>query len=853
MIDVVYQRSCPSCGGDVRRHRLTMGLPCERCGTPRGLLRWKDELEEEYESFVRFLKKEFGIAPWGPQSAWAKMALSGLDAVISAPTGTGKSTFLAALSLYYSKKGKKVLYVVPSKSLEEQVRRRLSAVDVITMKKLMNSPEEYKGYDLYIFDDVDSAMKSVKSVKTVMIALGLEEAIPIVEEMVKLIKAGALDEDEGARKYSELKRKLEELKSKKGAQVLFASATSGEARLAAKLMLSVLGLSPARFPAIIRNIDDVKIKSDDVLEGVAKVASELAGKFKGIVFVHEGYPIEEVVEALRARGIRAEAVKSGRIKAIKKLEEGRLDVIVAYASRYGVAARGIDMPEVIRFAVFLRPPFKKYDLKKGLNKPFVLLKILKKLGFYEEAVRLAAALSKLSELELATLQSALEGEIEVEGRLAELLATIKSLKEKVVEAVDSKPIVDRGMVIKNGEIYIIDPKTYLQASGRTSRLTPDGMTHGVSVVVYDDEDLMRALEEELKDVTEFKEGLVLPGGKRPVRARSALMIVESPTKAKTFSKIMRGGGKMEVDGVPVYLGAYDKGDEVLFLYLVATKGHLFDLTLDDVGTYGIEIGPELRAYYAPVNRCPKCGTTWASSELKCPKCGARANSSIETVNALRKVATMVEEVLIATDPDEEGEKIGWDVYAMLYPFNGNIKRLKYYEVTLRGLREAFKNLGEIDEGLVMSQIVRRIDDRLVGFAISSSLKGALGDLNHGLGRVQGPVLNFIAERLVEWKRNAGYAVTLRLSNGDEIKIFVKDRDLALKLSSAKKVKVVEVKESVEALKPLPPYTTDALLEDAAKIGLGPSRAMRLAQDLFEMGFITYHRTDSTRVSDAGIA
>ncbi|HIH90203.1 TPA: DEAD/DEAH box helicase, partial [Desulfurococcaceae archaeon] len=793
MIEAVYQRSCPSCGGDVERERLLAGLPCSKCSEPRGLLAWKEVLEEEYEAFANFFKKAYGFELWGPQRAWAKLALSGSDAVLLAPTGTGKSTFLAALSSFLKRKGKRVLYVVPSKSLEEQVKERLAEeVDVITMRRLVRDPRAYRGYDVYIFDDVDSVMKSPKSATALIIALGLEEAVPIVNEMVDIIKKGLSDEGRRGR-YEELKGELERLKDKKGSQVIMASATAGGGSLTAKLILSLLGLSPASAPPAIRYVDDVKMFHEDPVEGAAEVVRYFTSEgLKGIVFVHEGFPIEEVERALRERGVAAEVVKSGKLKALKKLEKGELDAVVAYSSRYGVAARGIDMPDVIRFAVFVRPPFKKFDLERGLNNPLTLLRVMKKLEMKEDTVKLFKMLSKLSEVELALLRRAMEEGGELEGFLGDALSALKEMKGKVLERLKGEKVVDKGFVVKDGKVFLLDPKTYLQASGRTSRLTPKGMTHGVSVVVYDDEDLMKAFEESLKDRVEFKEELVTPKGPKPVKAKNVLIVVESPTKAKTFARIMGGGGKVEVGGVAAHLAVHEFGGEALFAFIVATKGHLFDVTLDEVGTYGVELGEPVRVYYAPINRCRRCNLAWASSDPRCPKCGLPAESSSKVVEALRRLATVVDEVYLATDPDEEGEKIAWDVMAMIYPFNSNIKRMKYYEVTLRGLHEALSFLTTVDEGTVRSQIVRRLDDRLVGFAVSERLKAAFGDPNHGLGRVQGPVLKFVVERAKARKASAGYSVTLHLSNGDTLRLFVKTKEEALKLASVEEVKILKV-------------------------------------------------------------
>ena len=848
-MEVIYQLSCPSCGGDIKRSRLINGLHCDRCDGKGGLYAWRDQLDDEYEEFLDFLKREYGVEPWGPQKTWIRWALSGSDLIISAPTGMGKSTTLLALASYASSKGKKVLYIVPSRTLVKQVREKARGnIVVTTMAKVMKNTDEYTNFDLVIVDDVDAALKSPKSVEAIMSVLGMKDLIRSMNELVKKFM-NAKDENDIKEFMEGLKKLKETSMAKKRAQLIFASASTSEGNFKAKLMLSIIGVKPAPFPATIRNVSDCKKRIRNVDDLVGIVKSFIERGFSGIVFVHEGGPLEEIANALKEAGIKVGILKSGKLRDLKAFEEGELQVLVAYAARYGVLARGIDMPERIRFAVFYEPPHKKVSTQKVLKNPFVAAKIAEALGMGDIAEKIYNRVRTLSRLEITLLINSEEEQLN--PRLKRIRDEMNEYANEILNKLDRRIIINN-MVVDRSFTYRVDVKTYIQASGRTSRLTREGFTHGVSVVAYTDDDLMQALESSLRK--EFCEGITYPKDeKKMFDIKTALMVVESPTKARTISSF-NGGGSILFEGTKVFTTALEVDDTIYFLYILASRGHVYDLTLDDVGKYGILIeGDELVPVYAPIWRCERCKLAWSSSDGTCPKCGSRGNSSIEIIRAIQKISSFVDEVILASDPDEEGEKIAWDIMANVKPFNSNVFRIKYNEITVNGILKAFKEKGLVDEAVVMAQILRRMDDRLVGFSVSEELWRYLGTKNAGLGRVQGPVLNMLVMSKKSWYDGRGYMVTLKLENGDILKIFKKDKEEAMRIASLDSVKVTKVRIYKEERNPLPPFTTDTLLEEADKrLKLDASTTMKLAQDLFEMGFITYHRTDSTRVSDVGI-
>jgi len=225
---------------------------------------------------------------------------------------------------------------------------------------------------------------------------------------------------------------------------------------------------------------------------------------------------------------------------------------------------------------------------------------------------------------------------------------------------------------------------------------------------------------------------------------------------------------------------------------------------------------------------------------------------LDVLAAIRNIAVEVDAVLIGTDPDSEGEKIAFDLYLGLRPYVSDIRRVEFHEVTRRAILNALASPRAVNYSLVMGQIVRRVEDRWLGFGLSKILQSRYQNPNLSAGRVQTPVLGWVVKTYEESLRNRVYNVDLQL---DDLDLRLQLPGEVLQVLRKKKRVAVKLLERVErSVNPPPPYTTDELLRDAVnKLGLSADSAMRLAQDLFESGLITYHRTDSTRVSAAGVA
>lgn len=292
---------------------------------------------------------------------------------------------------------------------------------------------------------------------------------------------------------------------------------------------------------------------------------------------------------------------------------------------------------------------------------------------------------------------------------------------------------------------------------------------------------------------------------------TTLVIVESPAKAKTIEK---------------YLG---KG------YVVrASVGHVRDLPKSNKDAVDIEAG------FVP---------RYIQSDGK-----------EKVIAELRKEAKKADFVLLATDPDREGEAIAWHVSELIKDANKNQQRIVFHEITEPAVKEALEHPRAIDINLKEAQEARRVLDRLVGYDLSGLI---WQKVRYGLsaGRVQSPALRIIMEREREIRAFIPEAyfvlsaltltpekTSLPLTGTVEPK---EEKEAARIVSLGKKHpwEIVNVTKSEQKRSPRPPFTTSTLQQVAStRLGFSPSRTMGAAQKLYEAGFITYMRTDSTTMS-----
>lgn len=312
-----------------------------------------------------------------------------------------------------------------------------------------------------------------------------------------------------------------------------------------------------------------------------------------------------------------------------------------------------------------------------------------------------------------------------------------------------------------------------------------------------------------------------------------LVIVESPTKAKTVSKMLGSDYKV-----------------------VASVGHIRDLPKSKLG---IDIENNFQPEYINV----------------------RGKAS--KIKELKELYKNSKNIYLATDPDREGEAISWHIaYLLGLDINSN-NRIEFHEITKKSIQESIKNSRKIDMNLVNSQQARRVLDRLVGYKLSPIL---WKKIKSGLsaGRVQSATLKIICERQEEidnfipeefWKIEGIHNVQNiefkslyygEYENNKIVKKEIKNEKEALKVvekTDKDNFVVEDVKKTKKERKPQPPFTTSTLQQEAGrKLGFSSSMTMSIAQQLYEginvgkdgsVGLISYMRTDSTRISSEIVA
>ncbi len=797
----------------------------------------------------------------------------------------------------------------------------------------------------FIFvDDVDAVLKSSKSIDLLLMLMGFSEKdieigfelIKARRELASLMGRRSKEEIEKVTKrIHELESKIRAKTSKMNTVLIVSTATGRPRGTRVKLFRELLGFEVGSRSEFLRNITDSYIKpiNNDIDYTVSFLVDKLGDG--GLVFV----PVDKGIEYAKKLAeyitsntkLNAKAFHSKELKALEEFINGEVNVLVGVATYYGVMVRGLDLPDRVRYAIFAGVPRLKFSTQLDDPHPvniFRALTILRDVVEEEERknietliTRLRRHLQRLSSASIAKLAELLrsggEPETKIDKDFFEALKLVRSLmsREDIRKKLYENPEIT--LIESDGKTYILvpDAMTYIQASGRTSRMFAGGLTYGLSVVIIDDERLFNGLvkrmrwivedaewkdfnelkiEEELRKIDEDREKVrkVIRGEiKAKVKdlVKTALMVVESPNKARTIANFF---GRPSVRTINDVLKVYEVTTGDYILMITASGGHVYDLVKESIGFYGIKIEEE-KGYtrfipiYTSIKRCLVCGHQFTDEVVQCPRCGSTLiKDSKDVVKALRELSSEVDVVLIGTDPDTEGEKIGWDIAVLLSPYTRNIQRIEFHEVTRKAITEALRSIREFNLKLVEAQIVRRVEDRWIGFTLSpllwyefwppycklyvlskkrrrkreySCVPGE--NRNLSAGRVQTPVLGWIIERFIEYKKNLKNHYLIEVSyNGNRLVIeFVEDELVGALPSLSEEdirkqiVEVRKIEEKIEEVKPLPPFTTDMLLSEASiRYRLSTTEVMSIAQELFEMGFITYHRTDSTRISDVGI-
>ncbi|MCS7386623.1 MAG: reverse gyrase [archaeon GB-1867-005] len=765
-----------------------------------------------------------------------------------------------------------------------------------------------KHFHFIFVDDVDAILKSSKNIDRILSLLGFtDDEIADAYELVKLrnritklisLHRKSPEIKELMENYDKLVKRVAKIKGKSKSILVVSSATGRPRGLRVKLFRELLGFDVGSRSELLRNVVDVYCKvspEKSIEEMIVELASNLGSG--GLVFVPVDKGLEyaeKLAEILVESGIKAEAFSSKNIEALSRFIEGESDVLVGVAYYYGVMVRGLDLPDKVRYALFAGIPKFKFNTKLDEPHPSNILRGLTIISEVVEGIeekrrieRLIARVRRYMQILPVALLNEIGGKLaegikpstDAERVFYEALQVLRSYLARSDIKDKLKKLEDVRLIEENGKTFILIPDvmTYIQASGRTSRMFAGGLTKGLSIVVVDDEHLLKGLMKRAKWIIEdmewrsleevdiksiideidrdrlavkqLREGKIRMEFKDPMK--TALMVVESPNKARTIANFF---GKPSVRRFEE-LKVYEVSTGELLLMITASGGHIYDL-VTDVGYHGVLLPKDGGAFlpvYTAIRRCLKCGYQFSDDLDKCPKCGSSVlRNSLKVIDFIRALCEEVDLVLIGTDPDTEGEKIGWDLAALLTPYAKEVKRIEFHEVTKRAILEALRSARSFDTNLVEAQIVRRVEDRWIGFELSKRLWSAFKRRGLSAGRVQTPVLGWIIEREREFKESFKNVYSILLPYG--IKVELTEDEVLEKLVKAElvkaKIKVLDVVE--EDMHPPPPYTTDTYLHDASKkLRLTAPEAMQIAQDLFELGFITYHRTDSTRVSTFG--
>lgn len=907
----IIHRGCPNCGGEITDDRLIKGYPCYKC-LPEdskdicGSLRKSGKLEGlsklcETEKFVsefsEIFKRCVGAKPWSLQKTWAKRFFNKDSFAIVAPTGVGKTTFGLVLSL----KVDKSLLIFPTKALSYQSYERLREFaekvnnnkDILLYKGTKKHKEKleegdfdiligtnmffHKNLDtlmkhrwnLIFVDDTDSFLKSSKNID------GLFKLLGFSDEEIKV----ALKENKDEKDYEF----LEKVRSRKRDTVLIiSSATLKPKTSRVRLFRNLLGFDIQKAVSNIRNIVD-SVKEVNNFEHSIDVAHEIIRKVGkgGLLFISNRYgkdTVGIVSEYLRNKGLKVlNYLEMSPDKLYEEMSKGEFDVSVGLAHIGNPLIRGLDFPSIIRYAIFIDVPKFVFPVKDELTPSSVLNLLMSIYPLLEdqEKLKFSPYIKYLQKYRSVKAEN-LDNYPNLKRKVLEVREFLDSKfkDEEFINKINASDEVSLEMINGNMYITVADASTYVQASGRTSRLITGGLTKGLSVVLYWDkkslESLKRRLtyyfhtlevefeefdklnlDEILREIDRDRErARRILEGKIPRESKdifkSTLVIVESPNKARTIASFFGKPQIRMVNGGVFY--DIPLGDRILSI--TASLGHILDLKTSP-GLFGV-IEEGFLGVYDTIKRCTKTGEQHTEYEYLLKDCTEdEIKDKYDTVEALRKISYEVDEVFIATDPDAEGEKIAYDIYALISPYNKNIYRSEFHEITPKAFKASLEEKREFNINRVKAQITRRTADRWVGFTLSRILWRRFGQKTLSAGRVQTPVLGWIIERSFEYKNRVDKVIVYVGNN--RISFTVEDKSLAYEMRrNPQKFGLYVSRTYDEEKSPPPPYTTDTILYDAnGRLKLSADKTMKILQNLFENGIITYHRTDSTYVSEVG--
>ncbi len=841
---MLYKGLCSVCEGDLSTQEVEEGT-CQRTGIHL-CFRPEDRLLEEFEEF-------FSRATGNPlrqlQRFWSRRVFSGESFTAVAPPGVGKTTFGILMALFMATRGKSAYILLPTTLLVRQTvenmglylerlnlragfneegriticfyplqkgQKKEAFLEMLSSQRyqILVTTSQYlarnfsvlkeKVFQFIFVDDVDSVLKGSRNVEKILHLLGL--------------------------------RKTKEGYSNRSGGVLMVSTATARAGRKLALLKEALGLDVGSSNITLRNIEDI-LCTDRSMNTLKKILTIMGPG--GLIYTRTRQEAEELLQSLGSE-FRIGLVTSETKEDYDAFVNGDIDYLVGTSSYYGSLVRGIDLPERVRFCVFWGAPVFTVRVTSLDTLPEGLVRLIG--GAYRERE------------EVRDLLLQLKGR-----RKEEALSRLRQLlRELLKEAPPSSDII-----LREAEVILPDIRTYIQGSGRTCRLFRGGLTKGASFLMEDDEDVLQAfvqrgrfydIEFKIFHEVDFKRLREdLETSRSPLKETAqdliqpTLFVVESPTKAFQISRFFgRPSVKVLGEG-PDRLLIYEVAAPGRVLLITACIGHLCDLTTDEA-YYGVRVDGTFLPVYTSIKRCLQCNYQFTEPRPFCPKChGQQISDSLHRIKLLQRLAHQAGHIIVGTDPDTEGEKIAWDLRNLLAGC-GVVERAEFHEVTPRAVMEALQDLRQISEPLVKAQMLRRIEDRWIGFSLSHILWHHFQEGNLSAGRAQTPVLGWIIDNAEAQKRK-------------NPALYIEEYDLLLKeelqpseiAEGETTIEVERIESTLTEVNPPPPYTTETMLSDANLIlRLGAQEAMKVTQNLFESGLITYHRTDSTAVSQTGL-
>lgn len=736
-LELQTKRVCKDCLEKLEK--LSLKETCKKLKENNRLNKLKKvcNLENAIDKWIKFFKEKTSFSPWSLQTTWAKRVFLNRSFSIIAPTGVGKTTWGIVTAAYFADRKEKSYIILPTQLLVKQIKEKLEKLTdkkvvaytgekkKTTLKKIYEGDFDilvttinflYRHYEnlkeknfKFIFvDDVDSLLKSAKNIDKVLALLGVNEdiinkALTLISLKKKLPFTKKENLQEVLNQIHSIEKELEKFREKLDKVLVVSSATSIPKSDRVKLFREILGFEVGKVASVLRNVEDILIFPENTKkEYLLSQAERLIKKYgKGVfVFISADMKkefIEEVVKYLNDKGISAISYEEFDKENQEKFIKGEIFAVVGIASYKNPLARGIDLPQAVRYAIFLGVPKMKFSLKLEIS-PSKLFNLL--LAIKEPLTEFLKEKNK-DYLIVEKYINYLKNYLTLPEELLDRYPKIKQKCEEISKFLDEilksesflKILRERDDIFveeQEGNLYLVigDASGYIQASGRTSRMFAGGLTKGASLVLVDNIKSLNSLRKRVKflsDEIEFKvfdtplgrkyaqnNGLEIVDenflhqvfkqidkdrefvrkileGKLKVEnkdlIKTALVVVESPNKARTIANFFGKAISRKIYNVNVYevnLGNY-------LLLLTSSKGHVFDLSYN-YDIWGVKVEDKFYPVYTTIKYCPNCQKYIKASP--CPYCGnENLEDKIDILKALRDISLEIDEIYLASDPD----------------------------------------------------------------------------------------------------------------------------------------------------------------------------------------------------------